>query len=441
MLLHELRIENIRCFEGLALRCTREGEPQRWITLLGENGVGKSTVLQALGLLLAGPESAQQLLTRPVGWVRNENQPGKLTARIHQGDNDPGRFGKEKVSRNFTYTYFITGSKPITIRNKTFTEPSIHESTDRRLSWLRQTAFPSGKAGWFAVGYGPFRRLTRASQIIVPSLDPPARFANFLTQFDEDEPLSAFERWMVYLDYRIVKEKDPEARRQKELGVDAINALLPTGTRFHEVTAEGRILFDLNGQQVSTIGLSDGYRSILALAGDLVWRLILAFPESDAPLNEEGVVLIDELDIHLHPVWQRSIAGWLRRKFPGLQFVVGTHSPLIAAGAGADALTYRFRLTDGISCATPVENVAAMNVDRILQSKAFGLVSPYSPETQEKIDRYDRLARKDGRRTPTENQEFSELSEFMGQARPIGGPPLPGSLDAKIDAYLQEQLK
>ena len=84
--------------------------------------------------------------------------------------------------------------------------------------------------------------------------------------------------------------------------------MLPSGVTFDSVTPEGRILFSLGGQKVPTIALSDGYRSMLALTGDLVWRLLQAFPDSETPLQEEGVVLIDELDIHLHPIWQHEIA-------------------------------------------------------------------------------------------------------------------------------------
>jgi len=440
MFVEELKIENIRCFESLSVKFLRKDTPYRWVTFLSENGGGKSTALQALGLLLAGPEGAQQLLTRPVGWLRSEESAGKISIRVHQGDNDPGQYGEHKVSQRFGYTFYLTGSKPLTIRNKLYTEPSILGSGDQRLTWLRQNALTSKGKGWFAVGYGAFRRLTRSSQIIVPALDPPARYTNFQTQFDEDQPLSAFERWMVYLDYRIAKEHDQEAKRYRELGVAAINKVLPDGVSFEEVTAEGRILFRIGGQRVPTISLSDGYRSVLALAGDLVWRLIQAFPGSDDPTKEEGIVLIDELDIHLHPVWQRQIAGWLREQFPRLQFIVATHSPLIAAGAGEDALTLRFLTEDGHSIVKSVDNLAAMNVDRILQSDAFGLVSPYSPAAEAKIERFDELTRKNGRRTKLETDERQELFEFMKTARPIGGPPEPGSLEAKIDAYLEKTL-
>jgi hypothetical protein len=443
MWVEELRLENIKCFQKTILKFSEGNNPFRWVTFLSENGGGKSTALQALGLLLAGPEGAQKLLPRPLAWLRDENGYGTISVRIHQGDNDPGLFGGSvKVRRVFGYSFFVTGPKRLTIRNKPYSEPTIVESVEKPLSWLRQHAFISKGTGWFAAGYGAFRRLTRDNRIIIPSLEPQARFTNFATQFDEDQPLSTFERWMVYLDYRIAKDEDKdEAKRQQQIGVDAINQILPEGVEFHRVTSEGQIYFNIRGRSVPTTTLSDGYRSVLALVGDLVWRLILAFPKSENPLNEEGVAIIDELDIHLHPLWQRKIAGRLRKVFPNLQFFVATHSPLIAAGGGDDALTLRFRIEDGESIVDRVQDIASMNVDRILQSPAFDLVSPYSPETQEKIDRYDSLARKGNNRKSKEEEEFGQLSLFMEKARPFGGPPEPGSLESRMEEYLAKSLK
>ena len=80
-----------------------------------------------------------------------------------------------------------------------------------------------------------------------------------------------------------------------------------------------------------------------------------------------------------------------------------------------------------------------MNVDRILQSEAFGLISPYSLQTQNKIDTYDALARR--QRTPQEEKEFTQLRLFMDDARPFGGPPQPGSLDDRIERFLSTALK
>ena len=77
--------------------------------------------------------------------------------------------------------------------------------------------------------------------------------------------------------------------------------------------------------------LSDGLK-LMAWVGDLVTRLSQAFPNAENPLEQEGIVLIDEIDIHLHPTWQRQILSQLRRTFPKIQFIVTTHSPLVAGG-------------------------------------------------------------------------------------------------------------
>ncbi len=444
MWVERLVMENIRSFTRQNVSFTRErGDPYRWVTLLGENGGGKSTMLQALGLLLAGPEGAQTLLPRPVGWVRDESEAGQIRVRIHQGSKDPGKFGEKKVSRSFGYDLRITGREPLTLRKQIYTEPTIVEEPSRILTWLRENAFSSRGAGWFAAGYGAFRRLTRSSKFIVPSLEPQARYTNFLTQFNEDDPLATFERWVVYLDYVIAKQDRgaEQARRQQALGIEAINRMLPEGARFDSVSIEGRILFDVRGRKVPTMAMSDGYRSVLALAGDLIWRLIQAFPKSDNPLREEGVVLIDELDIHLHPRWQRHIAGWMREQFPKLQFFVATHSPFVAAGAGEDALTLRLTLEEGETQLEIVETPAALSVDRILQSEAFGQLSPYAPEAERLIERYDALARQGPTRSRRDEQEFARLQAFMQRARPVGGPPEPGSLDARMEAYIENVLR
>ncbi len=288
-----------------------------------------------------------------------------------------------------------------------YSEPVFIEKTDRRLTWLKENAFASKGKGWFAAGYGAFRRLTRENRVIVPMLTSQERFGNFGTQFKEDEALTSFEQWLVYLDYRIAKgdgNGKSQAKSQMDIAIAAVNQILPEGVSFNSVSEDGKIMFDVTGKKVATLNLSDGYRSVLALLGDLVWRMIDHFPESENPLSEEGIVLIDELDIHLHPVWQRAIPVSLRRLFPNIQFIVATHSPIIAAGAGADALSYRFLFEEGKMTAKLVNDVAFMHVDKILQSPAFGLVSPYSVETQAQLDRYLQLSKKKNRSKEEENE-------------------------------------
>jgi len=457
MWLKKVELENIKCFENIELIFTpnpgsrSKARPYRWITLLGENGVGKSTVLQAIGLLLAGPEAAKELLPRPTGWVRDPSRPGKLTARIHKDDDDYGIFGSgDRKWKNFSYAYHVTGDQSVKVpvklrktqKEETYTEPVLVEESSRLLSWLRVNAFASDAKGWFAAGYGPFRRLTRTSQVLIPSLDTPTRTSNFITQFNEDRALSTFERWMVYLDYRRSKDPDDqEAQKMWSVGEQAITKLLWGDVQIDKVSSTGLVNFRVDGEIVPTINLSDGYRSIIALAGDLIWRLLLAFPNMDDPTQASGVVLIDELDIHLHPTWQRFIADWLRKVFPRLQFIVATHSPFVAIGAGEHALTLRFTKDgDGAFTAQPIEDISTYDADRVLKSSAFDLVSTYSPQIQEKIQRYHQLRLGLPGLDPQEKELLEELTRLMQKIQFLGEPPEPGSLPDRINRFLEETL-
>lgn len=450
MWVESITLTNIKCFREQQLLFTRNpaarrdrAKPYSWITLLGENGVGKSTLLQALALLLAGPEAAKELLPRPTGWVCDQSVPGKLNAVLHQEESDAGIFGENKIRKSFSYSYFVTGERAVQVgkEKETYTEPALIEESSRVLSWLRTNAFASGSEGWFAVGYGAFRRLTRVSQVLIPSLDQAKRSSNFITQFDEDSALSSFERWMVYLDYRLAKDaNDIRAKQMRTVGEAAITKLLPGDAKIAEVTTNGLIQFTVNGQKVPTISLSDGFRSVIALAGDLIWRLLQAFPDLDDPTQASGVVLIDELDIHLHPSWQRQIAGWLQEAFPKLQFFVATHSPLVAAGGGDEALTLRLDIEDGVVKVTKIEDLSALDADRILRSPAFGLESTHSPATQKKIERYHKLRKKKRDLVGEEQQEYVQLELFMKEAQPISSFPEPGSLEARINAFLEKNL-
>jgi predicted ATP-binding protein involved in virulence len=461
MWLRSVTLENIKCFEDVELiftqnqNTTSSAKPYRWITLLGENGVGKSSALQAIGLLLAGPEAAKELLPRPTGWVRDLSKPGKLTAYLHQDDDDTGSYSSANFTRrNFSYSYYITGEEEVAIplrgrkrqKEETYTEPALIEETSNIMSWLRVNAFASGNQGWFAAGYGSFRRLTRVSQILIPRLETLTRASNFSAQFNEDSPLSSFEQWMVYLEFRQAKDSDDlQAQKMRLIGEKAVTNLLPKDVKIAGVTKDGLINFEVNGQIVPTINLSDGFRSVIALAGDLIWRLLQSFPDMEDPTKASGVALIDELDIHLHPIWQRDIGDWLRDTFPNLQFVVATHSPLVAIGAGPDALTLRFEMDEetGKVGIQYIDDISMYDVDQALRSKAFKLVSTYSPKTQKMIEQYHQLRLRFEEENNLNDQEkrlLAELAELMRKINSTNGTPQPGSLMERMNRFLAEHL-
>ncbi len=86
---------------------------------------------------------------------------------------------------------------------------------------------------------------------------------------------------------------------------------------------------DKNGETLNVAQLSQGEKSLMALVGDIARRLAMLNPSLDKPLTGDGIVLIDEVDLHLHPSWQRSLIDRLTQTFPNCQFVITTHSPLV----------------------------------------------------------------------------------------------------------------
>lgn len=112
--------------------------------------------------------------------------------------------------------------------------------------------------------------------------------------------------------------------------------------------------------------LSDGEKCLMAMVGDLARRMAIANPGLENPLEGRGVVLIDEIDLHLHPKWQRLIVPRLREVFPNCQFVISTHSPHVLTHVQPENIFLLSLNKEGISVQKPVESYGK-NVDRILE--------------------------------------------------------------------------
>jgi hypothetical protein len=153
--------------------------------------------------------------------------------------------------------------------------------------------------------------------------------------------------------YTIVGLQEGETVPQLRAIREAVLAVVPKLAEIaynirHE---ELRLRFD-DGRVLGFQRLSDGYRNILAMVADIAWRCAVLNPhlEERATLETEGVVLIDELELHLHPRWQREILGTLRKAFPRIQFIATTHSPQVIASAEPEWIRI---LTGGETAITP----------------------------------------------------------------------------------------
>lgn len=116
----------------------------------------------------------------------------------------------------------------------------------------------------------------------------------------------------------------------------AVQAMLPEFSNLQVKRNPLRLSVTKNGVEYSVDQLSDGEKCTLALLGDLARRLSLANQDSNNPLDGEGIVLIDEIELHMHPSWQRIVLPALRKTFPNIQFIVTTHSPQVLGEVGKD---------------------------------------------------------------------------------------------------------
>ena len=155
--------------------------------------------------------------------------------------------------------------------------------------------------------------------------------------------------------------------------------------------------------------LSDGERSFIAILGDMVRRLALANPDLDNPLEGHGVVLIDELELHLHPTWQRGIVEKLRSTFPNIQFIGTTHSPFVIQSLRPEELIYLDTAVLSEYADRSIEDIAenVMGVDLPQKSQRF-------VQMMEAAEKYYRLLDQAGE-VGTGGEALSKLKDQLDE--------------------------
>ena len=281
--------------------------------------------------------------------------------------------------------------------------------------------------GWFASAYRPWRggrRFVDDSDSSSSYASPAPREGRFASLFDDYSNITPIREWLADLDYRQLKETGSEAARAKAVfdsAIHAIEAIFPEREiKFSEVTPTKDVVFIEHGLRVGLGSLSDGYRSAISWIGDLVRRLVDAFPDMENPLHAYGVVLVDEIDLHLHPKWQRSIIGQVRQVFPNLQFIVTTHSPFIAQEmTETDKIIVLQRNGDRVTATEDKGFVQGWRVDQILTSYLFGLSGTRGkPIEDAELLRQELLDANAGNGlTAHERQELTRVNELISRVK------------------------
>lgn len=360
------RIE-IRDFRGIRELdidfATRPGDGAGgWTMLLGENGHGKSSVLQALALVLAGRAEREGLDLRDEDFVRHGAERAEITVKLAE-----------------------------------FEQP-------RQLVIGTQGMLVSGLDGPVAVAaYGAARVPAR---FIRHGRAPDPKRPRVYNLFHPGAQLIAATQWLLSADdetFRTIASALRELLYEPEAAFER---------------RDGTVLLQRpNGPPIPIEHLSDGYRSLIALAVDVMAYFSTRF---GSLARAEGVVLVDEISVHLHPRWQMRVVKALSGAFPTLQFIASTHDPLSLRGMDEGRVIVLnqtkpgeeiFRLPDD-----EVPTVAGLRVDELLTSPVFGLRSTLDDETEALFDEYyHQLALPEDERNQRRVRELHRKLQILGQ--------------------------
>lgn len=424
MYIDKIVLTDIRGFDQLDFSLARPGGIHAgWTVFTGDNGSGKSTLLKAIAIALTGKDTARALQPSFHRWIREGQHEAAVELGIVRVEKDDflSEGGRPPAKVFPARIALRNGQKEPLLEVAPPTDRQRNYSTPKRTIWSQDAK------GWFSCGYGPFRRVFGASPEAMRQMVAPAT-ERFVTMFQEAASLAEVDQWLRSLSHKSLEERSG-AKEQRDLIVEVLrDELMPNQITVDRIDSDGLWLRDRNGLQLSWSEMSDGYRAALALLADILRHLINAYGFADLTdrdangklfFKRSGVVLIDEIDAHLHPEWQREIGFWLKRHFPNIQFLVTTHSPIICQAADPNGL---FVLPEPGSADKPhaLSNdeylkVIASRPDTILLTSAFGLQNTRSPRAVEARAQYARLKAKQrsgAKLSKDEQQEMPQLELF-----------------------------
>jgi predicted ATP-binding protein involved in virulence len=415
MYLLRLEIENVRAIRSMIVdfrASAASSEGRKWTVLLGENGCGKSTILKSIGLVLAGSEALSDLIGEPSQWVRVGEERAKLVATICTATGEE-RTVSLIINRN--------DRRDVVIRNNS---ESLRALDD---------AIGHADRNYFIAGYGAFRRPPSNSEYSSPtrSRRRRGRSAQLATLFSSDYELVGLEDWALTLDY---------ARGSAGLTVisHALEQLLP-GMQFAGIDKSIRsVMMETVDGKIPLAQLSEGYQAMAAWAGDLLFCMTETFKDRNDPLAARGVLLIDEMDLHLHPVWKRSLIDFLNSAFPNLQFIATTHSPLsIQQCREGELFVVRRNETSAPTLVAFNGDPSQLRLSDLFLSPLIGLETLDSPRVATLVSEAREIELKSGKKTKADITRLTEIQSNLSGSLPLTAEEVPAM--AKLVAFQQSQ--
>jgi predicted ATPase len=373
MYIRSLEVLNFRCFKKGQNNFVFPSDSQEQAKgvvpnvnlLLGMNGAGKTTLLKAIALAVLAPVIQSSgykphYLVRRQGKRKRKPEASVKAELVLHGQDLQTRQNGEIATSSPSATISARGSYETII-------PS------RRIAHVEQI-FDDKSHAYFMVGYGATRRVESVENLSAEAAKRRGlRYLRVAGLFEEYITLFPLGAWLP-------RVKTSFKERYAEIA-KAFKNLLPIDTELTGKFEELEPIFRHKGVDLPFGALSDGYRAYIGLIGDLLYHLQLTCPKRTKLTHTTGIVLVDDIDLHLHPSWQRTVVPSLARTFPKLQFILTSHSPIVVGTLHARNL----RIVEDATVKQLEERVHGLSADQILTSSYFNLTTTRSPDEETRL--------------------------------------------------------
>ncbi len=377
-----LRLKNIRTFKDVTIQFVHPDRkydkanangigakpPLENVTLLlGDNGSGKTTVLQTIALSAFGEAAMEANLG-----VRN------LVRATAPSDRGWGDVVAQFVLHRQDIAEPRMVESNMRIRRRGELEKVVFQGEHAGAVW--EPIYRSRNAAFFLVAYGATRRVESGE-----SLDMGARIKSRFLRAQRVQSVFQDSFSLIPLSHWLWRRTTPRGMNET---TDVLNELLkPAGVSFTGKMAKrkGDFLFDHAGLHVAFQDLSDGYRAFIGWVADFLYHLV-HIEKRPSPLREcQGVVLVDEIDLHLHPKWQMTVVETIAKTFPRMQFVFTSHSPLVAGSLQQANVIHLSLSRNAAKAARSEAPFHGLDADQILLTDLFGLKTTRAARKRQRL--------------------------------------------------------
>lgn len=370
MKISRIRIENYKAIKALDIDCRKQIN-----CFVGMNGSGKTTLLNAINILMSW-------------FVARLKSPTGRGLSIDDKDISYGAkycLLEVELDNEIKWTLYKQRSSN---REKLEYKTSLEQLNGYVANLLKTYSLENNQCELPTFSFYPVNRsivnvpLRIVKKHAMSGLDAYNKPSETTTDF------TSFFEWFR-------EREDEENEQYRQLGYlkedsqlkavrDAIGKVLPEYSNFRVQRNPRAFVMDKNGQKCSFEQLSDGEKCYIALIADIARRLSMTHTSFENALEGCGVVLIDEVDLHLHPIWQIELIEKLRKTFPNCQFFITTHSPLVITDICKNENDAYLMVKDGVVDADPID-VFGGNVDEIL-TVAFNMGTTRSQRVSERME-------------------------------------------------------